>query len=356
MILTKLLITRLTGRLYRAPVPGDDGAGGGGDEKVDRGDDFTPTGEDAPENKPAAEPKKDEKPLPKDKKGALKELSGEDDPEKGEGDPEQDPEDPKNKKKDTRIPLKRHQELLNKERERREAAENALKGFKGQEQVVKTNEEITVRENKVVDLEKDYAKALTDGEHAKAAEIMGKIRKLEREIVTLESDAKVAAAEARAIETARYRVTLERIEEAYPVLNEDSPEFDEDVYKEVVDLANAYVAGGRSPSDALQRAVKKELGGETYAQRQATEVKPRVDKEDVQAATRAARAKEGTDKTLKATEKSPATAVAKAGLNSNERGAERTAKDVIKMSQADFAKIDEKELARLRGDILEGAE
>lgn len=354
-------------RLYRAPA-GEGGDGSG--EKVDRGDDFVPTDDDAADAAAAAEAAlaaksakvaKAAKQVAAVAKAGLKGLDADADADADEEAPDGETEEEKAereaaaaKKGAKRIPLSRHEAILAKERERREVLETQLKGYQGQQAVVKTNDEISKRETKIVELEGEMAKAQADGEHAKVAKLMRDIRTLDREVMALESEVKIAAAESRAIEVARYRVTLERIEEQYPILNEDSDEFDEDVYKEVVDLMNAYKAAGRAPSDALQRAVKKELGASTYAQKQATTVKPRVDEADVdvQAKTKAERTAAATDKTLKAL-KQPSTAVAKTGINSNDAGAARTAKDVIKMSQSDFAKLDEKELAKLRGDEVE---
>lgn len=361
-----MIIKKFFTRVFRAPA-GD----GGGDDgaAVDRGDDFVPTDDDDAADKAAAaeaalaakvaKVAKDAKQVAAVAKAGLKALDGAAD---GEDDPEIDPDETEEEKAEReaaaakkgakRIPLSRHEAILAKERERREQLETQLKGFQGQQAVVKTNEEISKRETKIGELEAEMAKAQADGEHAKVAKLMRDIRTLDREVMALDSEAKIAAAEARAVESARYRVTLERIEEQYPILNEDSPDFDEEVYKEVVDLMKAYRAAGRTPADALQRAVKKELGASTYAQKQATTVKPRVDEEDLQAKTKAERTAAATDKTLKAL-KQPSTAVAKTGINSNDAGAARTAKDVIKMSQSDFAKLDEKELAKLRGDEVE---
>lgn len=350
-----MIIKKFFTRVFRAPGDGD---GGGA---VDRGDDFVPTDDDADDAAAAAaaataaksaKATKDAKQAAAVAKSGLKALDAgeeDDDPDADETDEEKAEREAKAKPAAKRIPLARHEAILAKERDRREALETQLKGFQGQQVVAKTNDEITKRETKIAELEGEMAKAQADGEHAKVAKLMSDIRKLDREVMALDSEVKIAAAESRAIETARYRVTLERIEEQYPILNEDHEDFDEEVYKEVVDLMKAYRAAGRTPADALQRAVKKELGASTYAQKQATTVKARVDEEDVQAKTKAERTAAATDKTLKAL-KQPATATAKTGLNSNDAGAAKTAKDVIKMSQADFAKLDEKELARLRGD------
>lgn len=338
---------RLLARLFRRPEPGDDGAG----EVIDRGDDFTPTEDDEPEVKA---PAKVEKPLPKDKASALKELGKAATTPPGEDEPEDEPEEDapvEDKKKNARIPLARHEAILAKERDARKALEAQIKGFQGQAQIVQTNDQITSREAKVLELTESYNKALTDGETKEASALMAQIRRLDREISNLESDVKVAAAEARATENARYNIALERIEATYPQLDEDSDEYDEGVYKEVVLLMRAYRGVGLTPTEALQKAVRKELGAASSKEKDVTSVKPKVDAD----AIRAERKRDATGKALDAKEKSPPTATAKTGINSNDAGAARTAKDVIKMSQKDFAALDERELARLRGDEVEEA-
>lgn len=350
----KLLKARYA-RLFRNPEPGEAGTG----EATDRGDDFVPTGPDATaKEEPVA---KVEKPLPADKATALKELGG----EGTDGEPEGEKKDEKvegaagegdDKDKDKRgkrIPLERHEAILARERARREAAETELRGFQGQKTVVATNDAIGERETKVTELQAQYDKALVDGETTKASTLMMQIRKLDREISGLEAEGKIAAAEARAVESTRYNIALERIEQAYPALNEDHADFDQDTYVEVVDLAKAYRASGRTPTESLQKAVKVLLGSATTAQKDSTSVKPRVDAADATTDKKGERTAAAVDKALAATSKSPGTAVAKAGLNSNAAGAAHTPKDVMKMTQKDFAALDEKELARLRGDEVD---
>ena len=353
---------RLLARMYRAPA-GDDGDGGGA---VDRGDDWVPTGDDAPESpdakalrleKEAATRKKDEEEAAAkgkaDKSKAEGGEGGEDDPD-GEGSDTDAGKDKDGKRKDTRIPLSRHKAMLEKERERREELERQIKSFQGAREVANTSKEISDLEEKIGKLDTDYAKAMADGETAKAAQIMREIRTLDRQVSDLNAQHKIAAAEARAVETTRYQIALERVEAAYPVLNEDHDDFDKEVYEEVVDLMGAYRAKGLTPTEALQKSVRMVFRGQekTATQERATTVKPRVDETDVDK-VKAERKKTAVEKALEAEGKSPGTATAKHGMNSNEAGAGRTAKDVIKMSQSEFAKLDEKELARLRGDEVE---
>lgn len=346
------LLKLLRARRYLAPADEIDA-------NADRGDDFTPTDDDAPTPPPKKEVAKDAP-----KKEAAKEPGG-DDPD-GDEDPDKDlTQEEKDAKaaaakdapKKGVIPRDRHEKILEAERGKREALERQIASFQGAQVVVKTNEQITARETELAKLDAAYTKALADGETEKAATTMAQIRKLDREISALESESKIAAAEARAVESTRYSIALERVENTYPVLNEDHEDFDADTYGVVVDLMKAYRASGRTPTDALQKAVKVLLGAATASQKAATTVTPRVDPDKASGTdadkVRSERKAGALDKALKAAKDSPATAVAKAGANNDADGAQLTAKEAIKMKHDKFVKLSEDELSRLRGDTVE---
>lgn len=319
-------------RLYLAP---DDAAGG--TDTVDRGDDLTPSPDKAGqggEGEAAA--------------AALleKELADKAAAAEADKDPDADP-DKSDPKKDSRIPLSRHEKILAKERETRQNLERELKKYQGGAQVADLNADIRVAEDKVLTLEKEYARLITDGETEKAAVKMAEIRRTERDINEAKSDAKLSAAVARATENVRYGTALERIEAEYPMLNEDHDDFDEAVFGEVVELMNGYKAQGYTPTDALQKAVRKELGAKTAAQKKVIDTTPRVDPKDVAAARR----KDATNKTIAAVENTPAS-TAKIGTDSDKIGGGLSAKAVMGMSQKEFAKLGDDDLARMRGDTL----
>lgn len=250
-------------------------------------------------------------------------------------------------KKDTRIPLSRHEALLTKERERREAAERQVAQYQNSTQVAKTNEDLTKLEDTVLDMEGKYNKLMADGEVEKARELMTKIRQTERSIIKAQSDAQMAVAMAQAAESARYSIALERIEEAYPALNEDHDDYDAEKMADVADLKAVYMRRGMTPTQALQKAVLKFFPKtESRAQEDATTVAPRVSEKDVAAE----RKKLAAGKTADAVTRQPAS-TSKAGTD-NTRTVSLTPQDVIKMSQDKFAKLDEAELAKLRGDEL----
>lgn len=321
---------------YMGPA-GDDGSDAGGTGTVDRGDDFTSTDDDdaAPAKAPAARP-----------------ATADADPEDPDADPDADPEaDPEQgeekaeKKREQRIPLSRHKDMLEKERAKRADLERQLAQYQRGSEVATLNQDITKAEEGVLAMEKEYNKLLGEGELDKAAELMAKIRKAERSIVEAQSDLKIAAAEARAVERTRFNVALERIEAAYPQLNEDHDDFDAELMEDVVDLKSAYERKGLTPTAAMQKAVEKLVGKSTKKQEAAIDTTPRVNEKDVAAE----RKKEAVKKTLDAVGKTPPSTT-KVGMDSDKAGGALTAKDVMKLSQEDFSKLPDDVLARMRGD------
>lgn len=256
--------------------------------------------------------------------------------------------DEKTKKKEPYIPLSRHNAILNKERERREALQRELSQTQHGDQIASINTEITQAEDKVMKLEKEYAVMLTDGEIEKATAIMAQIRTAERQINEAKSDMKIQAAEIRATERARYNTALERIEAAFPTLNPDHEDFNEEVMQDVVELKSAYELKGLTSTMALQKAVKLIVEPRTSRQEIATTAQPRVSNQELAAE----RKKDAAIKTAKAVAKTPPS-LNHAGLDSDKAGGGAiSAQAVMKMSQKEFAKLSEATLAELRGDTL----
>lgn len=321
----------------------------GENETVDRGDEWTPTDDDAPVTKVADKAEKAEEPPPKvEKKSALKtEPAADVDPD---ADLDATAADDK-KSKDTRIPAARHKEILDKERGRREAVEVELAKYKQGEQIADLGAAISEAETKLITLEKTYAKQLTDGEADKAAETMAQIRRTERAINEQSAQVREKAAEARAVERVRFDVTVERLEAQYPELEVGNDLFDRDKVAEILELKEAYQTKGYTPSEAIQKAVKLIVPPVTKAQEKALSTEARVDPKAVEAARKAA----AVEKTVGAIEKTPANA-AKVGLDSDKSGGSganaMTAKDAIKLPHAEFIKLGEADLARIRGDVI----
>lgn len=341
-----MLIHRLHPMFRRFMRPADDeGSTGGG--AADYGNDFTPTDDDAgAETGPlreAAEPTAEEKALIAGEDGEGAEGEG----EEAEGEEGEEGEGKAKGKAKARIPLSRHEQILAKEREKRQEVEQRLAQYQRGSEVVKVNTDITAAENKVLELEKKYHAALGDGDIDEAQKLMSQIRGLDREINDLKADMKTAAAEARAVERVRYSVALERIEEAYPELNQDHEEYDPELTQDVVDLKATYESRGLTPTAALQKAVKRLVGTEGRQQATAVDVTPRVKADEVAAA----RKKEAVGKAIDASRRQPP-ASRNVGLNSDALGGGLNAKDVMRMGHDDFVKLSEDALSKMRGDEI----
>jgi hypothetical protein len=332
------LLKKIMGRVYLAPEDDTGSSNGGG---TDRGDDFVATGTDTGATDKAAATDTVITDEDKEKVG-LKAGAPADAAKDGEDD---DKDDKDGKKKGGIIPRDRHEAILNREREQRRALEAQLAQVQKGQQQTQVNEVLKKYDDKIADLETKQVKAMTDGDTEKALQLGRELRAVERERGETVAEQRNAVSTAQAVETTRYGMAVERIEEAFPVMNPDSDDFDEDVVRDVLAMKAGYEGTGLSPTDALQKAVKRLLKPETRKQENATEVTPRVSADDVAKE----RKKDAVEKAVDTSKKQPP-ATTKVGENSDKLGGQLTAEKVIGMSQKDFAKLDEKELARLRGD------
>lgn len=350
MNLRKLkLLSRLQGPSTK---DGDDLGGGTADEPTgDYGDDFTPT-EDAPA-RPAGKPVKvkddtdDDLDLPDEE---TDETDGEEEDLRSAADLETDAEKPEKTGtprtgKGKFIPLDRHEKMLNKERARREAAEAQLTQSQSAREVAKVSGALAVTEDELVGMEKQYNDLLAEGDTAGASAMMTAIRRKNAELNSLTAAHRDAEVMARAVEKVRYDDALDRIEAAYPELDPDHDDFDEDVYQDVLDLMQKAQERGLSPTKALQRAVKRTLGSDGSAQERATTVTPRVNEDEVAGKRRG----EAVRRNLDAQRRTPPPTHRVTAANT---GGALTAKAVIDMSEEEFEKLSEKELSKLRGDTM----
>ena len=310
------LLLKMMSQIYRAPA-GDDDGGAEGAPPEDRGDSLDAGA--PPEDEPIVDP-----------------LAG----EAEEADEAKD-EKPK---KDSRIPLARHKEMMDKGRAERDSLVAQIAKLQQGSQVSQTNEAIEATEVKLVAMETEYNKLLADGDIDKATAKMSEIRRLERTVGEQKSNINAQASEARAVERVRYDTVVERLEAAFPQLNPDAEEFDKESTGGVLDLKEAFEAKGLSPSAALQRAVKYVMGAGTAKEKSATSVTPNVD-------VAAVRKQEALKRNIAASKSTPAS-TAKTGLNNDKAGGQLTGERAMAMSQDEFAGIDEAMLAKLRGDEI----
>lgn len=319
-----MVMNKLFG-LYLAPS--DDGTDLG--LGADRGDNLTPAA--APETSAEHD-------------AAAAELGLKGDDEGGDEGDDEGEENKKPKVKDEpRIPKARLDKVLAQLKE----AQEELAQLKGSKQQQESNADLKAAQGRLGDLEKQLTKQIADGETEKASQTMAAIRELSEAISDFKAEAKAEQATALAVEQVRESMVIDRIEEAYPELNPKHEDYDEDKVGKILKLKKGLVATGDTPSAALQEAVKLVMGEpKTTKERTATEVTPRVDKDDVAGKRKA----EAVARNAAAANKQPPT-TAKVGVDSDKLGGGALKpEDVMNMTQDEFAKLDEKTLAKLRGD------
>lgn len=310
----------------------------GGD--ADYGDDFTPT-DDGAEDAPAAKDDAGDESTTADEdlRAAAEELEEGTEEAKKTGTPKSG--------KGKFIPLDRHEKLLKKERARREELEAQLSQSRAGQQMAQVNEDLSRVEDELVAMEAKYNDLLAEGDTQTAAQLMTHIRRKNAELNSITAAQRDAEVMARAVEKVRFDEALDRIEEAYPGLDPDSDEYDEDTYQDVYDLMMAGRQRGLGAIKALQRAVARVMGAETTTQKRATTATPRVDENDVASRRRG----EAVRRNLDAARRTPP-ATHRISANNDAAGGALTAKAVMNMSEDDFEKLSDKDLARLRGDVL----
>lgn len=385
------LLMKLLGRArLLAPAGGGDGGGGMADDVLNDdfdesvldkddvaehdGSNFEATDDDPEDEEPKGRKpeKKPEPKKPEPKKGEAEDDPEEDDPEedpeegalkklaKGKDEPEEGGEE-KKRVKGKMIPLDRHNQILARERARREAAEAGMASFQGARAIEVANAKTAELEAQLPALEEEYNKLLADGKAAEATAKFREIRKLDAEIADSKARAGQAVAAARAVEQERFNTALKRVESAYPVLDEDHDDYDPERMKAVTELMEFYQSKGKTPTEAMQLAVAREMGApKTAAQFEAQNVKPRVkvkedpeedpeeDDPEEEADPKAQRKAKQVDKNLRV-KQPPSTD--KVGLSHNKLGKSKGGpKDILKMSDEEFDKLTDEELAEMGGD------
>lgn len=305
------------------------------DEVVDRGDELE-TGSGGASDK--AETKVDDKVDTKVEEKVV---------DKGEDKGEEEEKDPKAK---LTIPKAVFDERIKKAREREEVAnrraeeaEAKLKAQAGDIDVAKIDAEID-------DLEEKLEKAVADNNPELKKQYRGEIRAKVQAIAEARASVQAQYQSAVAIEQVRYDAAVSRMEMEHPELNPDSEEtYSQDAIDELTDLKEAYEAKGESSTVALNKALRVMYRGAKPPEK---EEKKEEKKEDAEKKG-AARTEDAVKAALEAKKKQPSSA--KVGLASDKAGkAGDAAKDVLKMSDKEFDKLDKDALAKARGDDFVG--
>lgn len=243
------------------------------------------------------------------------------------------------RKKRARIPLSRHEEILNKARQREQLLLEEIERLKGGKQTSDTQRMITEAKAKIEELQDKYEDLILDGKKEEARKVRKQIDAMREELVDFQTSVKSDAARRAAIEELTYNAQLANIESKYPALNPEHEDFDEEKTDEVASLMKAFVQAGEKRDKALAKAVKYVMGPP-----------PEQKTSDAARILAEKRAAEARKKAAEANSKQPPS-TAKVGLDSDKAGAASAlGVDIMRLTQEKFAKLDEETLAKLRGD------
>lgn len=263
--------------------------------------------------------------------------------DKGEDKGEEEEKDPKAK---LTIPKAVFDERIKKVREREEVAnrraeeaEAKLKAQAGDIDVAKIDAEID-------ELEEKLEKAVADNNPELKKQYRTEIRAKVQAIAEARASVQAQYQSAVAIEQIRYDAAVSRMEMEHPEMNPDNDEtYSQEAIDELTDLKEAYEAKGDSSTVALNKALRVIYKGAKPPEKE--------DKKEDAEKKGEARTEAAVKAGLEAKKKQPSSA--KVGLASDKAGkAGDAAKDVLKMSDKEFDKLDKDALAKARGDDFVG--
>ena len=189
--------------------------------------------------------------------------------------------------------------------------------------------------------ELEYQQLVLDMEPEKASVLRQEIRQAEKETMMFEMQQQMGQTVQQSQEAVQLQATAQVIQDQYPVLDENSADYNEGTANEVIELRDAFIVQGYQAADALTKATKYVVGDNSSApvEEQASTPKDNVQtiqKKKVAAVKKKVEASQSQPPELK-------------GQSNSERG-EGTL-DVNALSEDEFNALPEETLRRLRGDF-----
>ena len=192
--------------------------------------------------------------------------------------------------------------------------------------------------------EVEYQNMVLDGETEKAVALRREIRKAERDTLEYEMRQEMNQTVNQDRQMTALQQAANAMEDAYPVFDRNSDDFNEDMTNEVVELRDAFMMKGYEAVDALSKAVKYVVKDHDLdqAQESAPSLAGKAQKSDELAKKRAQ-----VSRKLKAADAQPPELPGESSSNHGEK-----ALDLSTMTEEEFDALPEATLKRLRGDIL----
>lgn len=243
-----------------------------------------------------------------------------------------------------KIPKARFDEAVGKERDAREAAEKRAAELEAElaqrDADKKVLEDEEAFEAKIDELQAKHADLLLEGETTEANKLMREIRKLERDRISREVEARSMMNFRSSLEAERLDSVIKEIEKTHPELDPNNKDiYDDYMVKVILGDYNQMVSQGASRPQAMQEATERAYA---YFNRTSAPDKGLSKKEDRRAAQ--------IEKNLDTKRRQPPN-MRDTGLDSDKLGAAQNI-DVTKLSQEEFNALPEATIKKLRGDVL----
>ena len=231
------------------------------------------------------------------------------------------------------IPKSRLDEVLTQNKALKKRIEQSEKAQKEVEETPETYDFDTK--------ETDYMNAVLDGDQEKAKTIRKEIRQAERSHIESELAQNIEQKVTRSSTETAIQDAAHAIEEAFPIFDTSSPEFNEDLTTEVNKYMTGFIQSGQNPVEALEEATTYVLSKHNMIDN-TSEAVPVLGNTD-----KTAKKKSQISKKLKAAESQPPDLPGESSANKGEQPF-----DVNTMTEEEFDALPAATLKRIRGDIL----
>jgi hypothetical protein len=254
--------------------------------------------------------------------------------EEVEAEPEQAEEGDEEPPKPLMMPKSRYDSVMARLREQERLNQELQAKLQQPQQAPQQAPQQQVDPNTRIDeIDAKLAEAIKDGDADLATKLMRESRMIQQQQIQHALVGTQQNASNATLQQIQYDNILGAAERAIPSINPDSDVYDEGLVTEIAEIADAFERQGKSPAVALERAldlIKPEGWGEAPAA-----PKPAPRKTDIKRNVEAAKSQPPRMET---------------GGNSDAAGMGNKI-DVMKLSESEFEKLTEDQLAKLRGDF-----
>lgn len=191
---------------------------------------------------------------------------------------------------------------------------------------------------KIQEVDAGLQKAVRDGDDEKFAELNAQRSQLSTQL----TDLKINVAKDSAVEETRYDMMIDQIEADHPEFDENSEVFNQELVDETLELQDAFIAKGSKRADALIKAL--DYTSQRYGLGEKKTESAGLRKKSTEKPARETTTKKARNE--KAAKAQPASTSKKNAAPKADQDV-----DVTNLTPEKIAKMDRKELSRLRGDV-----